>query len=69
MQADMYADMSKICQQFKKKKNSYGNFPPYIIAELKPWDLVNVDRIGPYKKSMRQQHLDSAIIMNIFILT
>ena len=32
--------------------------PPKNIAELKPWDLVHVDLIGPYSKSIIQQLFD-----------
>ena len=56
--------MSKICQQFKKRKTIYGRLPPNKIAELKPWDTVHVNLIGPYTKSIRQKHLGGAIIKN-----
>ena len=37
---------------------------PNNIAELKLWDAVHVDLIGPYSKSIRQQHLGVSIIKN-----
>ena len=39
------------------------------IKELKSWDLVHVDLIGPYIKSIRQQNLGGAIIQNDDSLT
>ena len=37
----------------KNSNNLYGNIITKIIVELKPWDLVHVDLIGPYAKSIR----------------
>ena len=54
--------MCKTCQQFKKRKTIYGHLPPKNIAELKPWDLVHVDLIGPYSKSIIQQQPGYATI-------
>ena len=36
--------------------------PPKNIEELKPWNLVYVYLIGPYGKSIRQQHPGGALI-------
>ena len=58
----------KTCQQFKRRKTLYGHLPPKNIAELKPWDLVHLYLIGPYSKSIRQQHTGGAIILNNYIL-
>ena len=69
MKAELYAKQCKICQWFKSRKTIYGHLPPKIIAELKPWDSVHVDLIGPYSKSIRQQHPGGAIIVNNFSLT
>ena len=55
-QADLFANICKTCQQFKKRKTLYGHLPPKNTAELKPWDSVHIDLIGPYSKSIRQQH-------------
>ena len=33
-QTDLFSNMCKICQQFKKKRNIYGNLPTKNIAEL-----------------------------------
>ena len=58
----MYAKPCKICQQFKKRKTTYGYLPPKNISELKPWNSVHVDLIGPYIKSIRQQQPGSTVI-------
>ena len=68
-QAELYDKPCKICQQFKKRKNIYGHLPPKNISELKPWDLVHVDLIGPYSKSIRHHKPDGAIIKNNGSLT
>ena len=61
--------MCKTCQQFKKRKTIYGHRPPNNTAELKPWDSVHVDLIGPYSKSIRQQHPGRSVIQNNSSLT
>ena len=43
--------------------------PPKNIAELKPWDLVHVDLIGPYSKSIIQQQSGRSIIKTNVSLT
>ena len=54
----------------KKKRNIiYEHLPPQNKAEPKPWDLVNVDLVIPYRKSTRQQHPGVDIIKTNFILT
>ena len=68
-QTEQYAKPCKICQQFKKRKNVYGNLPPKNIAEPKPWESVHVDLIGPHIKSIRQQKMCSSIIRNNVSLT
>ena len=57
----MNAKQYKICQQFKKRF-FYIYLPPKIFAELKLWDLVHIDLIGPYSKSIRQHHTGGTII-------
>ena len=52
----------------QKDKTIYGSLPPKNIAELKPWYTVHLDLIGPYSKSIRQQHPGGAIIKNNFSL-
>ena len=69
MQAELYAKPCKICQRFKRRKTIYGHLPPKNISELKTWDLVHVDMIGTCSKSIRQQQLGDAIIMNNVSLT
>ena len=54
---------------FIKINNIYGNLPPKNIAELKPWDSVNVDLIGPYSKSIRKHNLVGNIIKNTVCIT
>ena len=68
-QAELFAKTCKICQQLKKRKTLYGNLPPKIIAELKPWDAVHVDPVGPYSKSIRQQQSCGTAIRNNYSLT
>ena len=53
----MYVNMCKECQQFKNRNNIYGHLTPNIIAVLKPWNLVHIELIGPYVKSIRQPQL------------
>ena len=69
MQAELFAKTCKICQQFKNRKTLYGHLPPKNITELKPWDLVHVDVIAPYSKSIRQYKPDSTSINNNVSLT
>ena len=63
----MFAKPCKICQQFKNIKTLYGHLPHKNIAELKPWDSVHVDLIGPYSKSIRQQQPGGTIIGNFLV--
>ena len=65
----MYAKLCKIFQTLKYRKTLYGCVPPKNIAELKPWDTVNVDPIVPYIKSIRKQNLGGAIRKNNVSLT
>ena len=69
MRAELFAKTCKMCQQIKKRKNIYVHLQPKNISELKPWELVNVDLIGPYIKSIRQQHPGSAIMKKNVSLT
>ena len=52
-QEELFAKMCKTCQKFKKRSTIYGHLPPKNIAEIKPWDTVHLDLIGPYSKSIR----------------
>ena len=61
--------MFKTCQQFKKIKTLYEHLPPDNIAELKLWDTVNVDLIGPYSKSIRKHQPGCTFIRNNDSLT
>ena len=51
-----------MCQWFKNRKTLYGRLQPKKTAELKSWDSVHVDLIGPYSKSIRQHKTGGAII-------
>ena len=64
VQAELYSKFCKICKQFKNINNIYGLLPPKNITELKPWDLLHVDLIFPYIKSIRKHHLGGAINNN-----
>ena len=56
-------------QQSKKRKDIYEQFPPKIIVALKPWNLVHINLIGAYSKSIRQQHPIGTFIKNYVILS
>ena len=68
-QSELFAKTCKTCQQFKKRKTLYGNFPPKNIKELKPLDSVHVDLIVPYSKSIRHHNPGGAIIRKDASLT
>ena len=65
----MFAKTCKIYQLFKNRKNPYGHLPPKNISELKPWDSMHVDLIGPYIRSIRQQQPGYAVIHKISSIT
>ena len=69
MQTDMFDKMCNIYQQFKKRKTISGHLTPKNIAELKPWETLHVYLIGPYIKSIIQQHTGGTIIQNNYSLT
>ena len=69
MKGELYNKPCKIYQKLKNIKTIYGHLPPKITAELKLWDLVHVDMIGPYSKSIRQHQTGGAIIKNNVSLT
>ena len=64
IQAELYANPCKICQRFKNRNTIYVQLLHKNIVELKPWDLVHVDLIGSYSKSIKQQQPGSAIMKN-----
>ena len=66
--AGFFTKKWKNWQKFKRRKTLYGHLPPKNIAELKPWDLVHLYLIGPYSKSIIQQHPGGAIILKNYIL-
>ena len=68
-QAELFAKMCNTYQQFKNRNTLYGHLPPKNIAELKPLDTVHVYLIGPYSKSIRQQHPGGTFIQNNVRLT
>ena len=53
-QSRQLARVCEICQKFKRRTTRYGHLPPKIIAELKPWDTVHIDLIGPYSVYVKQ---------------
>ena len=65
----MYYKLCKICKQPKKRNNIYRYLTPKMIVELRPWDLVNVDLIGTYSNSKRQQQPGGATTNNDVSLT
>ena len=65
----MYSKLCKICQHFKKRKNIYEHLPDKNIPELRPWYLVHVDLISPYRKSIIQKKPVGNIINNNISLT
>ena len=65
----MFAKTYKTCQQFKNRKTLYRHLLPKNIKELKPLDLVHVDLIGPYSKSIRPHYLGGAIMQKDDSLT
>ena len=69
MQEDLLADTCKTCQQFKNRKTLYRHIQPNNNKELQPWDLVHVDLIVPYSKSIRQQNPGGSIMQNDDSLT
>ena len=60
----MYDKSCKIFQQFKNRNTIYGCLPHKNISELKPWNNVYVDLIGPYSNDIRQLKTGGAIIKN-----
>ena len=66
MKADLYAKPCNICQLIKNRRTVYGHLSPKNITELKPWDLVHLELIGPYSKSIRQHYMGGSIIKDNF---
>ena len=69
VKSELYSKLFNICQQFKNINNIYGRLPPKNITELKTWDMVHVELIGPYIKSIIKHHLGGSSIKNNFSLT
>ena len=69
MQAELYANPCKMCQQFKKRNTIYGRLSPTNIAELKQRDTVHMYLLGPYSKSITKHQTGGAIIKNNVSLT
>ena len=53
MQAELYAKLCKMCQQFKHRKAIYGHLPTNNIVEPKLWNSVHLYLIVTYSKSTR----------------
>ena len=52
----------------QNKEILYGHLPPKNIVELKPWDTVHVNLVGPYSKSIIQQQPGFTVILKNTIL-
>jgi hypothetical protein len=59
--AKKHVKRCKTCNEFKLKKRKYGHLPPKIMEELKRWDTVHVDLIGPYTVTINQRHPDGKL--------
>ena len=66
---DLYIKTCNKYQQFKNRKTIYGNLPTNIISALKWCNLVHIDLVGPYTKSIRQQNPGDEIINKYVRLT
>ena len=66
-QAELYHKPCKICQHQKKGNTLYRHLPHKNIAELRPWDPLHADLIGPYIKYIRQHQTDGTIIEIILV--
>ena len=51
-QAELFVKSHKIFRQFKKNEMWYGHLPLKIIAELTPWNLLQIDIEVPKNKSI-----------------
>ena len=65
----MYIKAYNKFQQFKNRKTLYGKLTPKIAPALKLWNLVYIDLMSLYAKSIRQQHPGRAIIKKGVSLT
>ena len=62
-QVEQYCKTCHQCQLFKKQRKKYGHLPAKT-AEVKPWQRVNVDLIGPYTvKTPKKKHQLRAMTM------
>ena len=62
--AELFSKTCKTCQQFNSRKNIYGHLTIKNVAELKMWDLVDIELIDQFSKSIIQQHPGGTIIWN-----
>lgn len=60
-EAKRHVKRCKICNEFKVKSRKYGHLPPKIVGELKPWDTVHIDLIGPYSVTINQTQANGSI--------
>ena len=51
----------KTCNALKVKPKKYGHLPPKILGEMKSWDTVHVDLIGPYSVTINQRQANGSI--------
>jgi len=68
-QAKQYAKACQQCQKFKRRKTRYGHLPPKEIGDLKPWQTVHVDLIGPYTVTAKQYQPGNKIVVTELKLT
>lgn len=57
------------CQKYKTRKRKYGQLPPKNVGDLKPWNTVHVDLIGPYSLLAQQEQPDGSQKQKEFQLT
>ena len=55
-QEDLSVKPCKKYQQFKIHKRHYVKIPSKIITELNLWNLLQIDLVGTYTKSIIQQN-------------
>ena len=61
---ELYIKTCKKYQLIKNRKILYGFLQTNIIEVFKPWNYANRYFIGPYEKSIRQQHTGGTTIKN-----
>lgn len=59
-QAEQLCKKCHTCQKFKKHQRHYGHLLPKDIGQLRPWNKVHIDLVGPYsiKAHQQQPHIE-----------